>query len=242
MRAIIMAAGFGSRIQGVIGEKPKCLIEVAGQTLISRIVMLLRQRRVEDITVITGFKRELIHKDLGDRVDYFHNPFFKVTNSIASLWFARHLLHGDVLLMNADLYFEAEVLNIALAQTKPVVMLSDSTRIATADFRFSVQGDRILKTGNSLKDHETDCEYVGIVRIDQSFIETFRKGLARMIDQGDHGNWWEGVLYKGMEVGDRIYHEDIKGAFWTEIDHATDYARLKNWISSRSVSPETALA
>ncbi|MBL4766727.1 MAG: aminotransferase class I/II-fold pyridoxal phosphate-dependent enzyme, partial [Rhodobacteraceae bacterium] len=55
------------------------------------------------------------------------------------------------------------------------VMLSDSTRIVDADFRFGVQGNRILKTGNKLTNQETDCEYVGIVRIDQHFADAFKQ-------------------------------------------------------------------
>jgi choline kinase len=235
MKAIIMAAGFGSRIQGVIDNRPKCLIEVEGQTLIGRMVEMLRHRGINDISVITGFKSEFVHKELGSHVRYFHNPFYRVTNSIASLWFARELLEGDLLLANADLYFQDEVLDIVLAQSKPVVMLSDSTRIETADFRFGVDGDRILKTGNRLKDHETDCEYVGMVRIDQTFVGRFKKAMERMVYDGDYENWWEGVLYEFIEAGDKICHEDIKGFFWTEIDHAGDYQRLTRWISRNAV-------
>ena len=85
MKAIIMAAGVGSRLNKVNGDRPKCLIESNGVTLIKRSVELLRQRGISDITVITGFKSELIHQELQARVKYLHNPFFRVTNSIASL-------------------------------------------------------------------------------------------------------------------------------------------------------------
>ncbi|MBL4574782.1 MAG: phosphocholine cytidylyltransferase family protein [Opitutaceae bacterium] len=237
MKAIIMGAGFGSRIQGVIGDKPKCLIEVEGQTLISRMVAMLRNRGIDDISVITGFESELILDELDSGVNFFYNPFYRVTNSIASLWFARELLEGDVLLLNADLFVEDEILDIALSQTKPVVMLSDSTRIETADFRFGVEGDRILKTGNQLKNHETDCEYVGIVRIAAAFVGKFKKGLVGMVQSGDYRNWWEGVLYEFIEDGDVIRHVDIKGFFWTEVDHAADYQRLQQWISGEKVLP-----
>mgnify|MGYP001158707897 FL=1 len=228
-----MAAGVGSRIQGIIGDKPKCLIEVEGKSLIGRMVEMLRKRGINDISVITGFKNGMIQEQLGDEVNYFHNPFYRITNSIASLWFARRLLDGDTLLLNADLFVEGEVLDIALAQTGPVVMLSDSTRIETADFRFGVEGSRILKYGNELRDHETDCEYVGIVRLDQSFIEKFRKRLLQMVQAEDYRNWWEGVLYDFIEDGDTICHVDIKGFFWTEVDHAADYERLQKWILKR---------
>ena len=139
--------------------------------------------------------------------------------------------------MNADLYYEMAVLDTAIAQTDHAVMLSDSTRIDDADFRFSVQGNRILKTGNKLSNHETDCEYVGIVRIDRSFIVAFKDRLEEMILLGDFRNWWEGVLYAFIDDGIDIYHKDVEGAFWTEVDHLGDYNRLVQW--NRLHGPET---
>jgi len=234
MKAIIMAAGVGSRLSSVIGNKPKCLIMADGETLIGRMVRILKSRNINDITVITGYKSDLIHDELGLRVHYFHNPLFSVTNSITSLWLANELLSDDVILMTADLYVEEEIIDTALAQTRHVVMLSDSTRIEDADFRFGVDGDRIVKTGNQLKNHETDCEYVGIVRIDKSFIAEFKTRLEHMIERADFRNWWEGVLYSFIDDGMTIYHEDIMGTFWTEVDHLGDYQRLNAWLAKQA--------
>ncbi len=249
MRAIIMAAGMGLRLQEINNNKPKCLITAGKQTLISRIVDMLYQHNIDDITVITGYKSRFIHQELGEKVRYFHNPFYQVTNSIASLWLARELLTEDVILMNADLFFEDNILDIALDQTKRAVMLSDSTRIETADFRFGVDGDRILKTGNTLTNDETNCEYVGIARIDASFIKDFKDRLKYMVEKGDFNNWWEGVLYSFIEEETGIFHADVKGEFWTELDHHGDYQRLKSWLSknhcdnnvSASISTPTLL-
>jgi L-glutamine-phosphate cytidylyltransferase len=233
MKAIIMAAGVGSRLKQVSVDRPKCLIKSDGVSLINRSVSLLQSRGITDITVITGYRDDLIHLDLGSRVQYLHNPYFLVTNSIASLWLARELLCDDVILMNADLYYEATILDTALSQTGRAVMLSDSTRIEDADFRFGVRGNCIVKTGNQLSNSETDGEYVGIVRVDRTFISAFRSKLEEMIVLGDFRNWWEGVLYAFIEDGTDIFHQDVRGAFWTEVDHLGDYERLVQWTSSQ---------
>ena len=160
-----------------------------------------------------------------------------MTNSIASLWLARELLTEDTLLLNADLCFEPEVLDIALAQTQPIAMLSDRRRIETADFRFRTQGDRIVEAGKHISDDETDCEYVGIVRLDRSFIATFRNRLEEMIQRGCFSDWWEAVLYSflGEDIG--VNCADVGGAFWTEVDHAGDYARLTDWLAHQPRRP-----
>jgi choline kinase len=229
-----MAAGIGSRLKQLNGDKPKCLIKSNGISLISRSVSLLQERGITDITVITGYKEELIRQELQSQVTYLHNPFFLVTNSIASLWLARDILCDDVILMNADIYYQIEVLDLTIRQTRSAVMISDCTRIEDADFRFGVVGSRIMKTGNKLPNHETDCEYVGIVRIDKSFIASFKNRLESMITMGDFRNWWEGVLYAFIQEGISVFHQDVAGAFWTEVDHLGDYNRLVNWNTSQS--------
>lgn len=236
MKAIIMAAGVGSRLLEINNGRPKCLITTGKETLISRMVRLLRQRGIKDITVITGYMSHLIRQNIEEKVRFFDNPFYQVTNSIASLWLARELLTEDVILMNADIFLEESILDVALSQTKDVVMLSDSTRIETADFRFGVNGDRILKTGNKLTNDETDCEYVGVVRIDANFIHQFKKRLEDLLVKGDFDNWWEGVLYSFIEEGVDIFHTDIKGAFWTEVDNQNDYQRLTSWLSKKHLN------
>ena len=89
MRAIIMAAGVGSRLKGISGGRPKCLIQAGEQTLLGRMIGQLRSVGVHDISVITGYKSALVDAELPAGVRRFHNPFFRVTNSIASLWLAR---------------------------------------------------------------------------------------------------------------------------------------------------------
>jgi choline kinase len=145
-------------------------------------------------------------------------------------------------LMNADLYYEEEVLDTAIAQRARAVMLSDNTRIEDADFRFGIDGNRIVKTGNKLSNAETDCEYVGIVRIDKSFVDTFKTRLETMVTNGDLKNWWEGVLYAFIDDGIDIYCKDVDNAFWSEVDHLGDYRRLMNWVSSKKhVKPKALI-
>jgi len=197
----------------------------------------LRDVGVDDVSVITGYKAALIHEELPRGVRRLHNAFYSVTNSIASLWLARGLLSEDTLLMNADLYFEPEVLDIALEQVHPVAMLSDHRRIESADFRFRTRGNSIVEAGKHISDQDTDCEYVGIVRLDGSFIEIFRKRLEEMIKRGRFSDWWEAVLYSFMGGEVDIKCADVRGAFWTEVDHAGDYARLSDWLARQPARP-----
>ena len=231
MKAIIMAAGVGKRLYALNINKPKCLINIGSTTLIHRSVNLLLNKGISDITVIVGFKGHLIRNELNNDVVYFKNPDFHKTNSIKSLWYAKDLLEGDVLLLNGDLYYEHDILDYAINQTNPVVMLADSTRIDNADYRFGFSGNQINRFGKHLSNQETDGEYIGIVRIDQSFIKTFKQALEEMIISGKSNVWWEDVLYSFIEKNIPIHYFDVAGTFWSEVDTLQDYNYLQNWIT-----------
>ena len=233
MKAIIMAAGVGKRLYALNINKPKCLINIGSTTLIHRSVNLLLSKGISDITVIVGFKGHLIRNELNNDVAYFENPDFHSTNSIKSLWYAKDLLEDNVLLLNGDLYYEHVILDYAINQTNPVVMLADSTRIDNADYRFSFIGDQIDRFGKHLTNQETDGEYVGIVRIDQCFIKTFKQTLEEMITAGKSNIWWEDVLYSFISKQVPIHFFDVAGTFWSEVDTLQDYNYLQNWITSQ---------
>jgi len=238
-----MAAGIGSRLAEVSHDQPKCLIKAGEETLIKRIVWLCKSRGLEDISIVTGYKSKRIEEEIGDHVTYFENPFFAVTNSIASLWLAKEKLDDDILLMNADLFFEPIVLDKILKQKQDAVMLSDSTRIETADYRFGFKDDRITNYGKHLSNQETDGEYVGIVRINKSFVKLFKTRLKDMVSAGKINDWWEDVLYSFIPEGIPINHHDIAGHFWTEIDYLSDYKRLQDWlVNPRQKDESTSLS
>jgi len=233
MKAIIMAAGIGKRLHALNINKPKCLIKIGSTTLIRRSVNLLVSKGISDITVVVGYKSDLIHNELNNDVTYFENPDFHTTNSIKSLWYAKDLLEDDVLLLNGDLYYEHDILDYAINQTNPVVMLADSTRIDNADYRFGFSGNQINRFGKHLSNQETDGEYIGIVRIDQSFIKTFKQALEEMIISGKSNVWWEDVLYSFIEKNIPIHYFDVAGTFWSEVDTLQDYNYLQNWITNQ---------
>ena len=235
MKAIIMAAGVGKRLQALNINKPKCLIAVGSTTLIRRSVNLLVSKGISDITVIVGFMAHLIRNELNNDVAYFENPDFHSTNSIKSLWYAKDLLEDNVLLLNGDLYYEHDILDYAINQTNPVVMLADSTRIDNADYRFSFRDGQIDQFGKHLTNQETDGEYIGIVRIDQSFIKTFKDALEAMIISGKSNIWWEDVLYSFIEKRIPIHYFDVAGTFWSEVDTLQDYNYLQNWIKNQDM-------
>lgn len=235
MKAFILAAGRGTRISRYIDGKPKCTVQLDDHTtLIEYTVDLLHRSGIDDIVAILGYRGDVIRKTLrAADVRYVENPFYDVTNSIASLWFAREeLSHSDLcIVMNGDVFLSEDALDLVLAEERSPVLFYDVTRRKEADYKFYCADQRIVKYGKDLTLEETSGEYVGCARFDQSFTPAFLARLDSLIHSQKHSLWWEDVLYS-MTKEYPIFARDIEGTFWAEVDYVEDYQRIMKFYSS----------
>lgn len=233
MKAILMAAGYGGRISKFTNE-PKSLLKINNKSIIRHTVEMLLAHNIS-VSIIVGFKHELIEKELFDLpVTFYHNPFFRVTNSIGSLWIAKKELdtNEDLILGNADVYWDEDILNDLLTSDKEVLILGDKSRRLTGDYFFGCKNGIIEKYGKELLPEERTCEYVGLATIKNSFVPIFKSQIEQLVDEGEYNLWWENVLYT---VSDKfpIYVKDVDGKFWAEVDYIEDYERIKQKIETK---------
>jgi|TARA_B110000438_G_scaffold194174_1_gene185754 choline kinase len=107
MKAIILAAGKGSRLGSVTKNIPKGMLEVFGKTLIERQIEIYRNCGIEDITIVTGYKNEIINYS---NVDYILNQNYATTNINESLFCASKKLTDEVIISYTDIIFEQKII------------------------------------------------------------------------------------------------------------------------------------
>src|SRR3712207_5893851 len=103
-KAIILSAGKGSRLLPLTAERPKCLIELSGRSLLEWQLDALEEAGLTDIVVVTGFRDDLVDGVAARRrgVRTLFNPFYHVADNLGSVWMAREELDRDTLLLNGD--------------------------------------------------------------------------------------------------------------------------------------------
>lgn len=233
MKAILLGAGKGTRISRMVKAVPKCTLPIDGKPLIKITVDMLQAHGI-DTTVCVGYCQNYVKEALKDNpVTYYYNPFFDVTNSIASLWFAKDAIDDDMLIMNADVFFNEAILNSVINDERDVVMMVDKTRTKTGDYFFSTTDNGCIREyGKELPLLYRNCEYVGISKISKNFVPQFKQRLEELICQQNHNMWWEDVIYSFAKSKERdIYTKDVEGQFWSEIDYFDDYERILNYIN-----------
>lgn len=235
MKAILLAAGRGTRISRMVKAIPKSTLPVDGTPLIRLTVEMLQKRGIET-SVCVGYQQDAIHDALkGYDVNYYFNPFYDVTNSIASLWFARQELEGECLILNADVFFSDTILEMILEDRHPAVMLVDKSRRINGDYFFATTDNGCIKEyGKDLPLQFRSCEYVGIAKISSDFMPVFANRLNQLVNESKHDMWWENTLYSFTNKNEyEIYTKDVEGSFWSEIDYFDDYERILNYLSSQ---------
>ncbi len=228
MRALILAAGRGTRISRYLSGMPKCMVEIGnGQRLIEYTVDLLSRMGVDRIGIVLGYHAEAIRKALaGKGVFFYSNPFYDVTNSIASAWFAKEFIaQDDLLIMNGDVYLEEALLKQILAEPKSPVLFADRSRKETADYKFCYENGILLKFGKELTGEDITGEYIGIGKFSREFLPEFVRQMDTMIERQEHAAWWENVVYS-LSGEQPVYVADVGDGFWAEVDYVEDYERI----------------
>ena len=234
MKVFILAAGRGTRISRYLSGKPKCTVDIGGMPLIRYTVEMLHSRGLTDIAISVGYRSEVIEEVLaGCGVRFYRNPFYDVTNSIASAWFAKDFLSGDdILIMNGDVYMEEALLDRILEEKESPVMFADESRRETADYKFFYENGILMKYGKELTGEDISGEYIGIGRFSADFMPAFLERMEEMIGRQEHSVWWENVIYS--MCGERpVYVRDVDGMFWAEVDYIEDYERI---LAHRGIS------
>ena len=114
MKVIILAAGMSSRLRPLTSNKPKCMLKLSNETLIERQIKIFHSHNINDITIVTGYRGEII--DIPD-VNYVKNENYETTNMNESLFCALELSNSPVLVTYSDIVFEQKIIQQMLEIT-----------------------------------------------------------------------------------------------------------------------------
>lgn len=229
MTYIFMAAGKGSRLYPLTLKYPKSLYKLdKDTTVLKRMITLIKKNDSQaKIVVVVGFMKDQIVEEI-EGVTFITNPFYEVTNSIASLWFAKDYLDDDqVVTINGDIVMEEEVIRKVVCQKtdRPLVLIDSSIKNA-GDYNVQINGDRVLVMSKDLNEYYG--EYAGVTKLDRTSAIQLQKCIIEMVEYGMYDQWYENALVQMIFNADfQLYYEDIRDYKWTEVDCVSDMLLAK---------------
>lgn len=231
MTYIFLVAGKGSRLYPLTLATPKSLYKLdKNTTVLQRMVHIIEKYDAQaKFVIVGGFLFENIKRELlgVPNIEYVFNPFYDVTNSIASLWFAKEYLNGEVVILNGDIVMEKKLIHDVVCRStcEPVVLVDSSVK-NNGDYNVQVLGDRVLVMSKNLDNYFG--EYAGVTKLDNESAHMLREEIEYMVSEGMYDQWYENALVQLVfDDSFKLFFEDISEYKWTEVDDVSDMLLAK---------------
>jgi choline kinase len=227
MKAIILAAGVGSRLRPLTDDRPKCLLEVGGRTIIDHQLDTLNRIGISDVLVVVGYRREQIRRHLGGRARYLDNDRYDHTNSLYSLWLAGNELVDGALILNSDvlalpLLFE----RLVQSAESGAVLVERGEGFEAEDMKVTLNGAHVVDFGKDLPRERAHAHNVGMAKFSGDGCGRLAECLDRLVASG-HENDWAPTAFREFASRWPLLAVDTDGLPWIEIDYAEDLARAR---------------
>jgi choline kinase len=238
MKAIILSAGQGSRLGHLTDDRPKCLIDFAGKTLLERQLDALEANGVGEAVVVTGFRDDQIEADLarrtgGPAVRTIYNPFYKVADNTGSLYMARHELTGDCLVWNGDTLVSNALMAKVLANRQPgiFVTIDRKPNYDADDMKVVVDADGRLRQIGKRISAGVNAESIGLLAFRDGGAERFRSAIDEAIRTAEGTTiWYLRVIHQIAQSSD-VWTLDISGEEWGEVDFPQDVESARDLVA-----------
>jgi len=237
MKAIILSAGQGSRLGHLVDDRPKCLIDFNGRTLLDRQLDTLEANGVHEAVVVTGFHDELVREAIARRtggpvVRTIFNPFYKVADNTGSLYMAREELSGDCLVWNGDTLVSRALMRRVVGNDRSGICVTidrkdsydedDMKVIAGDDGRLRAIGKRIAEGVNA--------ESIGLLAFRSGGADQFRDAIERAMRTSEGTTIWYLRVIHHLAQNGEVRTLDIHGEEWGEVDFPEDVAAAESLV------------
>ena len=220
-RAVILAAGMGTRLKGHTQEKPKGFLEIDGDSLIERSIKHLVDHGISRIVIGTGYFHEHFEelKNKFPGITTLRNVDYATTGSMYTLYVVRDLIDGPFLLLESDLLYDPAALNYLLSDKRSDIILA-SGKTNSGDevyIQHSTTGllQNMSKDRSQLK--HISGELVGISKISQALLEKMVTFAGNHFSKGKRMMNYEDALV-GASIEHDIFIKVVDDLAWCEID------------------------
>ncbi|MBU2540543.1 MAG: phosphocholine cytidylyltransferase family protein [Candidatus Omnitrophica bacterium] len=254
MKAIIIAAGMGSRLSPLTRSLPKCMLQFKGKSLLERQLEVFKAVNIKNIILIKGYRKEKIDYP---KIKYYINDDYENNNILNSLFYAEQEIVGDVIVSYSDILFKRSVLEKLLTSKNDISIVVDR------DWKESYKGrkyhpqeeaekvildanNNVLEIGKVLsKNHAVSGEFIGLMKLSSSGSGIFREHFKRVkkIYWGKpfqkaaifQKAYLTDMIQEMLDCGAKINSVVIEGG-WREIDTIEDYEKALKELGQCSES------
>lgn len=234
MKALILAAGVGSRLAPITDSCPKALVPVNGTPILMKQIENLRENGIFDITVIAGYKAdtltEAVHGNYLE-IKVIESVDYARTNNMYSAYLGRAAMDGsDFLMMNADVFFDASVLESLLSYEASNAIVVDVGRYLEESMKVVEKEGRLIEISKAIAQEDALGASIDVYKFSAAGGAEFFKKCAEYIEEKKDLNKWSEVALNDILPTVVFKACPIKGR-WYEIDNYDDLKAAEDLFS-----------
>lgn len=231
MKTVILAAGRGSRLGALTLNRPKTLLPIQGHTLLSGILASLLRHGITDVTLVLGFQPEKIIAEVNRnfpqiKIQFIYNSEYQSAENLYSLFLALPFVQNiDMLILNADLFFEDGILEKLLREPSDAIVVDHSAEFTKEATKVKLnEAGFVADIGKELRSTESDGESIGMLKLTQRTAKLYGEQITAMVERGETQVWYPYALKKILSQL-RLKPVPTGTFLWEEIDTVSDYKR-----------------
>ena len=242
-KALIIAAGLGSRLKKHTENLPKCMLDFGGKTLLQRQLDAYKKNSITDISVIRGYKKEKIkYKGL----KYFENTDYKNNNILNSIFYAEDFLNGNIIISYSDILFDSTVVKRLLKSNHDISVVVDidwrGYYVGRKDHPISEAENVIFNSNNEVEKigkintgtEEVHGEFIGMIKLTDRGAQIFKEHFHRLKKIYWNKPFQRAKIFQKayltdfiqelVDIGIKVHCVIIESG-WKEIDTVEDYKK-----------------
>ena len=230
-QAIILAAGRGRRLGAATDDRPKCLTELAGRTLLQRQLELLGASDIERVCVVAGYQAQAVQQAIHPTADVIYNDLWAATDSLYSLWLCRKWVRGPVIIMNCDVVVHPEGIRRLSAVQGNAFVYDSLSGNDPEHMKVELKDGRLTAMSKELPADRVSGENVGVLKFDEPAISLLFQEAGTAITMQGRKPRQAAVAVERLCRFIPIRGVDISHLPWIEIDFPDDLdlARRVTW-------------
>ena len=224
MRALILAAGLGSRLFPITHKLPKALVKVNGTPILFKQIDNLLENGIGNITVVSGYLSSAIKEYLDDNykfVNIIENYDYQSTNNMYSAFLAKSLFDDELIMMNADVFFESSIIKNLLDTEHADAIAVDVGNYLDESMKVTYDGERVTGISKSISREEAYGTSIDVYKFSKRGADAFIKKCVDYIEVLHHKNLWSEVALNDILKQVLFFPCKITGR-WVEIDNHED--------------------
>lgn len=227
MKALILAAGLGTRLAPITNDRPKSLVPVNGQPIIRKQIDNLHKNGITDITVVSGYKANILEEKihaLYPEIRIIESVDYATTNNMYSAYLAHEVMeNSDFLMMNADVFYDASVVTALLNFEAPNAIVTDIGNYLEESMKVIEENGRLVKISKSIEKADALGASIDVYKFSSDAGKKFFGKCAEYIETKKELKMWSEVALNDILKDVEFRACPLVGR-WLEIDNHDDLA------------------